>query len=181
MHITWLLCIHGILSTVLQSFIKACLSTDRVPTTFMNRKASPPMFTCNICSFLNLTRSDSATDVTAYSVRLRSFGEKTCCHIQVERREGDHTVVGPFGMREHVWLDQWHSHCPEYSDLSVAAKLHILNFNLSWSPTLIPLIWPSVKVSVNWDETMRLLSQLPPLSCYWAYNSLSSQAVSLLK
>jgi hypothetical protein len=55
---------------------------------------------------------------TAYFVRLRnlSFGEKTCSHIQVEIGEGEPTVIGPFGMSEHV---------------SVAAKLHILDYNLS--------------------------------------------------
>lgn len=118
---------------------------------------------------------------TAYSVRLRNlrhFGEKTCRHIQVERREGGATVVGPFVTREHVWLDQWYSHCPEYSNLSVAAKLHILDFNLSWPPISIPLIWPSVKVSVNWDEPTRLLS---PLACYCAGNFHPSQALSVPK
>jgi hypothetical protein len=44
-------------------------------------------------------------------------------------------------------------------------------FNLSWSPISLPLIWPSVKVSVKWDETTRLLRQLPPLFCYCADNS----------
>jgi len=111
------------------------------------------MFTCNICSFLILT---SATDVTyVYCGHCLLSGSETLEVLEKrpvaifrwkgerdrERERESLLSLGHLVLESTCgWTSDTDSHCPEYSDLSVAAKLHILDFNLSSSSISIPLI-----------------------------------------
>ena len=53
----------------------------------------------------------------------------------------------------------------------VKINLDVWDFDFSWTSILVPCYHPLLVVPTNRDETVWLVSQLPPFSCCWADQS----------